>query len=54
MPYKVRIEDRRQDLEDGLLNQSIHDIGNAKVTLAAIAFRSGLSPRWLRDVGSID
>lgn len=33
---KARIEDRRQDQQDGLLNETIHDIGNAEMPLTAI------------------
>ena len=29
---EARIEDRCQDLEDGLLDQSIDDIGNAEIS----------------------
>ncbi len=44
------IEDRGQDLQDGLLNQAIDHVGNAEVSLAAIGFGNRLPPARARTV----
>ena len=51
---KVRIEDRRENLQDGLLDQSFLDIGNAQQPLAAIRFRDGFTPSRFRPVRPIE
>ena len=38
---EIRIEDRCQDLKDGLLEQSFLDIGNAQISLRAIWLGNG-------------
>lgn len=47
------IEDRCEDLQDGLLNQAVLDIGNAQVPLAAIGLGDGFSASRFRLVYSI-
>jgi hypothetical protein len=50
---EVGIEDRRQDLQDGLLDQSVLDIGNAQVAFRAIGFGDGFPAGRGRLVGSL-
>ena len=51
---EVRVEDRREDLEDGLLDHAIQHGGNAEQTItAAVRFADGLPADRLRSVGAI-
>ncbi len=51
---EARIEHRRQNLLDGLLNQAIEHVWNSELPLTAIRFVDGLSPHRGRLVGTIE
>ena len=51
---KVRVEDRRQDLCNGLLDQSVDHVWDAEVPLTAIRLRDGLSSDRFHTISSIE
>jgi hypothetical protein len=50
---ETRIKDRRQDLQDGLLNESVKYVWNAELPLTATFFLDGSATHWRRPVRPI-
>ncbi len=51
---EARVEQRCQDLDDGLLDQPFNRVWNTEIAVTAIGFVDGHAPNWFRPVRTIE